>query len=320
MFGSMPTGGPSLVGASPGAYDPRYGGIPQVPNPAATSASAIAANMGNLSQLDQLFGGLNTFNAGQAANQLKTNLPGYEGLIGQRSGVIGQELKGQLPQDVLDQIIQRSAERGIATGSPISPNNNAAYLKALGLTSLGQISKGMTDLSGAIHDTPTAPLANPASMFITPDAIQQAQMGANIYASAPQPAAAARAAQSAGSIRVPSGGGWSSGVRTPTFSMGGAGGIYKNPEPQYGTYGGGALGPFYEGDPYQNWNDWYKSLNTGGLVQGGVDDGIDWEWFNDASNFEDSGRYDPILDVSINPASLSGGGDWYDFSGFDPGF
>lgn len=318
-FQGSVSGGGSLTGASPGGYDPRYGGIPQVPNPSATSAAAIAANLGNLNQLYSLFGGVNTFNANQAANQLKLNLPNYEGLIGKRSGVIGEELAGQLPQDVLDLIIQQAAERGIATGSPISPNNNAAYLKALGLTSLGQISKGMSDLSGAIHDTPTAPLANPASMFITPDAIQQAQMAANLYASAPVPRAAAEEARRYGDVSVPryggavSGGGGGFGG----LNLAGAGSFYRNPEPQYGTYVANAQGPFYEGDRYDNYEKW---LNTTPWGAGTWEPDLFEDFYNASNPADTTSRYDPILDVSINPSSLSGGGDWYPFYNADLGF
>jgi hypothetical protein len=318
----------NLSGAAATGYDPRYGGIPQVPNPATSSAQAIAANSANLSQLYQLFSGVNTFNAGQAASQLRLNMPNYDALIGQRSGVIGEELNGQVPQDVVDLLIQRGAERGIATGSPGSANSNSAYLRSLGLTSLGQIAKGMNDVSGAIHDTPTAPLANPASMFITPDAIQQAQSAANLYASAPVPSAAAAEARRYGSVSAPKYGGASSGIRTPSFSMAGSGSIYSTPEPQYGTYVGGATGSDYN---YQNpsrydaWDKWYNAGGNANMTGNTPDDGIDWEWWNDASNFGGEAYtpdsiYSPILDASVNPASLSGGGNWYDFSGFDPGF
>lgn len=345
-------GGGALSPQAPSYYDPRYGGIPAVPNPASSASAAIGANIGNMSQLYSLYGGINNFMAGQAANQLKLNMPNYEGLIGQRSKLIGEELAGQVPQDVVDLLIQQAAERGIATGSPVSPNSNAAYLRALGLTSLDLTKRGTADLSTAVHDTPTAPLSNPTQMFITPDAIQEAQMAANLYASAPRPGDAAREAMSYGGLK-PVGGGLSSGIRIPSFP--GQPADYGS-SPSYGTYVAGATGPF--SDKYSNYDAWYKSLPTysgvpntvqygyqnvnepsqWGAPQGtwfnpvndsymaptsgmgdytgmsGMNslDDFDWEFWNDGSLFDEpESYYDPVLDVSSNPAAYGGGNfDW----------
>ncbi len=324
-----------------------------MPNPSATSASAIAANSANLSQLYSLFGGVNTFNAGQAHNQLALNMPNYNALTQQQSGLIGEELAGQLPQDVVDQILQRAAERGITTGNPGGPASNSSYLKALGLNSLDLTTKGLAHLSTAIHDTPTAPLANPASMFITPDQVQEAQMAANLYASAPNPAAAANAARSAAGTVKP-GGGYSSGVRVPNF-----GGGYSTPpastSPSYQTLFGNATGsPQGNQNPtasdYANWSSWYGSLNNPNSYGGGGSQPGVWQdtsqpdfWgapggttYNTIDNsyqapggnpggysgwgaFNDDEGYNPLFDASFNP-NPGGSDNYYDFSNVDFGF
>lgn len=58
------------------------------------------------------------------------------------SGLVESQLRGQLPPDVINQIAQRAAERGVATGSPGGPGANAAYLAAIGRSSLDLVGQG----------------------------------------------------------------------------------------------------------------------------------------------------------------------------------
>lgn len=102
----------------------------------------------------------------QAKAPFVSNLPNYEQMVAQRSQNTGAQLRGEVPQDVVNQIIQGAAERGILTGSPGSPNSNAAYLRGLGLTSIGQQQAGSQNLSQSISDTPVPQLFNPSSLFV----------------------------------------------------------------------------------------------------------------------------------------------------------
>jgi len=102
----------------------------------------------------------------QARLPYQFNLPNYGAMTGQRSKNTLGLLSGQVPTDVLQQIQQRGAERGVATGMPGGPNANAAWLRALGLTSLGLQQQGSQQLSQSIQDTPVAPVFNPLSQFI----------------------------------------------------------------------------------------------------------------------------------------------------------
>ena len=108
----------------------------------------------------------NTFMQQQARLPYAFNLPNYGGMLGQRSKNIGGLLKGEVPTDVLQQIQQSGAERGVATGMPGSPNANASWLRALGLTSLGLQQQGSKEFSQAIADTPVFPLWSPLSSFV----------------------------------------------------------------------------------------------------------------------------------------------------------
>lgn len=112
----------------------------------------------------------NRFMTDEARKPYEVNLPGYSDMVAKRSSNTGELLAGKVPGDVLNQIIQAGAERGILTGSPGGANANAAWLRALGLTSLGLQQQGSQNLSQSISDTPVSPLMNPASLYVPEDA------------------------------------------------------------------------------------------------------------------------------------------------------
>jgi hypothetical protein len=145
-----------------------------------------------LADLYKLAAGLGKASAVDPQTQLTANLPGYQGLTQAASANIASDLAGQVPQDVINLLWQQSAERGAGQGlGPMAPNTNAAYLRALGLTSMGLKAQGQQELTGAIGRTPTGPLFDPSSMLVSPAAQQAAQEAANTLGAAPIPASAA---------------------------------------------------------------------------------------------------------------------------------
>lgn len=184
-----------------GSYDPAFGGIPQLPSPTATAGSAIAGDSANLTQLLQLLSSLDNAQQSQLLGQYNMAIPNYSALTQTASGNVGQELKGQLPQDVINELAQQGAERGITTGMPGSANSNAAYLRALGLDSLGMMQQGQQNLTTMTQTAPVAPLFNPASFLVTPEQQQQEASAQALYNAAPVPKAAAeKAMQTAGGV------------------------------------------------------------------------------------------------------------------------
>ena len=130
-----------------------------------------------------LAGDINQFMTGQAVAPYLANLPNYAANVGQFSQNTTSQLKGQLPTDVINQISQQAAERGISNGLGNGGNNNAAYLRALGLNSNQQMQQGAANLHQSITDTPVPQLFNPASL-VAPQinanlALNQAQNGMN---------------------------------------------------------------------------------------------------------------------------------------------
>lgn len=114
----------------------------------------------------ELAGMTNAFMTAQAQAPFLANFPDYMALNQQRSSNIGAGLRGEVPTDVVNQIVQRGAERGVGMGAPRSPNANAAWLQALGLTSLGLQDKASTQFNEAVAATPVPELFNPASLFL----------------------------------------------------------------------------------------------------------------------------------------------------------
>ena len=165
-----------------------YGGKWQEPDPTTTALDAIVGNTSNLGADQSLTLGTDTISAEGAALPFQENLPGYEANLNQASANTNQELSGQLPQDVQNQIQEQAAARGISTGQGAdSPNDNAALLASLGLNSLQEQSTGMAGLSTLIGETPTGTAFNPSTEFVTPEQQQTAQLNANKEAAAPQP-------------------------------------------------------------------------------------------------------------------------------------
>lgn len=179
-----PTFGGGIGGWLGDVYGSKYG----IPNPTATAGNAISGNLGNLAGIYGLSVGADQASAAGAASQYQLNLPDYTGMLNSATTNVGQELQGQLPADVQSQIQTAAAERGVAGGGGAnSPNTNAAYLQALGLTSLGMTQTGMQGFDQLYKDTPTGPMFDPSSMFVTPEQQQAAQLAANQMAAAPDP-------------------------------------------------------------------------------------------------------------------------------------
>ena len=199
-------------------------------------------------QFSDLANQINEFMAGQANNQYVNNLPNYANMVGSRTQNIGQQLKGQLPQDVINQIGQQAAERGISGGSPGSPNSNAAYLRALGLNSLQMQQQGNQNLSTAIGDTPVSPLFNPASMIVPNYFGQQELNNARL---------GLMTGRKSGGVQTPGVSGMPNlGSRAPASN-----GMFNSPSFTNGMYTGGGSSPS-SGSLASNWWNPYGGRDT----------------------------------------------------------
>lgn len=155
-------GGPGSLTGWTQAGSGAWGTVPQVPSPGDTAAGAIGWNLENLPAIHDI-------------------LNDIDPTIGTRRGIISDKLAGMVPEDVEYLLAQRAAERGIGGGSV-----NADYLKALGLTSIGQQREGSQEAGALANEV----FGIQSPMFVTPGQAQEAQYLANLMASMPDPAAA----------------------------------------------------------------------------------------------------------------------------------
>lgn len=153
------TTAPSWYGANrtPTVSQTRTPTTPNLP----VAAVPTPASVGELSNLTKQINAmlLSGTKAAQAAR-----VPGGPALEEQSSKVIGQELAGGVPDDVIKLLQQQSAEGAPGTGV----NPQAAYLRALGLTSIGQQQAGEQNLTAATARNPAAPIFDPATQLLTP--------------------------------------------------------------------------------------------------------------------------------------------------------
>lgn len=183
--------GSGMIGSTAN-YDPRFGGIPGVPDPGMAAGGAIAANLGNFGDLARLTGKTNDLNFSQYTGRL----PGYSDMSATSSGNIQAQLRGELPADVVNLIGQQAAERGVGGGVAGSQFSNADYLRSLGLTSLGQKQAGEAAFTGAMGRLQGIPTFDPSSMFTKPEDVYGAGLQSSIFKSAPVPGSAAAYNQS----------------------------------------------------------------------------------------------------------------------------
>lgn len=154
-------------------YLSKQNGTATTPAPGSGSAVTAAGNpnLNNLSNPDwikamsEMVTQLN-IDAQQKANA--SRIPGAAGLEKQSSTNIADALAGKLPADVINQIAQASAERGVGTGNPMGASTSADLLKAIGLNSLQLQGQGQSWLDQALGRNPSGQIANTQALVTTP--------------------------------------------------------------------------------------------------------------------------------------------------------
>lgn len=257
--------------------------------PTTPLSSAGAVPYGNLAA------STNQFMIGQSQAPFLANLPNYASNVAQRGANTSSLLQGQVPPDVIRQMQQQAAERGIATGSPGSDNSNASYLQSLGLTSLGLQDQGSKELSQSIADTPVPQLFNPASLFVPEHlaGLEQRAAAAGLSSGSRYPGFTMPS-----SLQVP-GGRLGQGVTNPAYGSVGAG---APSGPIMGTtQQDQQIASIASGDSYANWWNQYGVPKQNNPSQGPVPQGFNsWEDANaftdellgdEAAAYGDSGLY-----------------------------
>lgn len=136
---------------------------------------------------------------------------------------------GIVPEDVKRQRAQWQAERGVGTGTPGSPSQEAGYQQALGLTSLDLIGRGQQALNQQLPQLPGAQISQNPNFYVNPSQQYEADLQKAIYEAAPDPTLAAGAAM---------------GAARSGFNAG---------------YGTGGYSNFQPGAGFSNSNDWWNA-------------------------------------------------------------
>lgn len=147
------------------SYGGSYGGTP-----GQISYASATETIPGISSL------INQINRTAAKSAQDVRIPQGPALEKKSSANIAAQLTGEVPADVMNLLAQEGAERGVAMGSPGSPNASAAYLRALGLTSLQQQQVGEQNLTAALARNPAAPIYDPSQLVLTPYQAAQLQM------------------------------------------------------------------------------------------------------------------------------------------------
>lgn len=143
-------------------------------------AEAIQGNIRSFKDAAALATQTNEFNQEALTALINKSFPGAKDKIEQN---ITSQLKGELPQDVVNQIRRSSAQRAVAGGFSGSGFSNNLTARDLGLTSLQLTQQGINSAQRWLQQS-TAPLFDVSSMFVRPEfavgaALNQQSMALN---------------------------------------------------------------------------------------------------------------------------------------------
>jgi hypothetical protein len=165
---------PSVAGWQNAPPADAFGSAPAAVNPQITAPQAVST-------------------ATQLGKGVYSQLPGYGQDISKLGANIKSEIGGKLPADVITQLTNEAAARGIGTGTGAA-GVNQDLLKTLGLTSLNLTQMGQSGLNAQLGMLPGASLyQNPGFYPSSAETLAAGQQNA-ANAAAPNPQAAAQAA------------------------------------------------------------------------------------------------------------------------------
>lgn len=238
-------------------------------------ADSLDENIAQIPQIQQLTQLINEINQASQQTANAGRLPGGAGLEEASSANISSALAGELDPSVLQQLGQRSAERGIATGSPGGPSTNAEYLRSLGLNSLDLMNTGQNWLSQATARNPAAPIVGAEGLILTPQQaaslnLQQQGLAEQIRSNQAQEGIArSRGAGGVGGGNYGGGGGQS---MSPGINWAD---LLSPTQTGSTTTGSGSFNVGWENDPF----DWAWNGSTPATASTGwEDDPFAWAW------------------------------------------
>lgn len=137
----------------------------------AEQAKAIEGNLAVLPEAEKLAEKTNLFNQSQLMSSLRAAVPGIDAIQAQASENLASQLKGEIPQDVQEQIQRSGATKALYGGFGGSSAGRNLVARDLGLTSLAIADKALDSTSRWIataKNTMVAPQLDVTSMFVSP--------------------------------------------------------------------------------------------------------------------------------------------------------
>lgn len=131
----------------------------------------IQGDISSLPQAEKLASEINTFSQDQILNMLRKSVPNFDQLQSQIGGNIASGLKGEVPQDVANQISSNAAARALRGGVAGTGFHGNLVAKDIGQTSYGIQQQAMSSVQNWLQSTKslTTPQAfNLSSVFIDP--------------------------------------------------------------------------------------------------------------------------------------------------------
>lgn len=278
-FGAF--GAPSWLGM----YNYGPGGTGVRKSPTGAAGAGLKFNLGSATDIKNISDLINSINLAATKTANQSRIPNELALETKSSANIADELKGDVPQDVKNLLAQQAAERGIGGGGDTtSPNANAAYLRALGLTSLNEMDVGQKNLTAATNRNPAAPITDPSKFTLTPAQMAQLELEYKTEAD--------RAAEEERRLALSRGGGG-----------GGRGGFGY-----YGGGGGGGGSPYEYGEPGVYSYGAPTTTTTTGPTVGST---IPFNWQQSLGNYIPAGDTAGTFYAGPNTNQVT---DYYDYS------
>ena len=134
----------------------------------AEQEAAVQENTELLPSLNAFASEFNKMSADQMMQQLERMLPGYGQLLSKGTENIQALMRGEVPEDVQNQLERKAAERGVALGyGGDSEFGGNQFLRNFGLTSLQLTQQGLTSAMNWINQAASrTPVFNMASAFL----------------------------------------------------------------------------------------------------------------------------------------------------------
>jgi hypothetical protein len=134
-------------------------------------SKATAGNLAILPQATDLAEKTSMANQDITLQMLNKAIPQYGSMTEQESKVIDSLLKGEIPEDVQDQIARSSSAWGVGSGLGVGDMSGRRGLRNLGMTSLQLSEAGLSAADQFLRTTGTltkAPQMNVGAMFVSP--------------------------------------------------------------------------------------------------------------------------------------------------------